>query len=167
MFDSYACLVIFVLLPIRKTIGVFAFAWIILFADSTSRLYWLPFHLGSWDIGLMVRPIANCLRGSSPVMEALRSTHWNVESELLLFDWGGYVNEVWDTVDTTAWLARALLWTSSTTLRLLGSWKLRILSLFYFLLFRMNGSWLDVLDRLWSSVAGGLFCTSVSACWSI
>jgi hypothetical protein len=35
-----------VLLSIHKTIGVFVFAWIF-FAESTSCLYLLPFHLGS------------------------------------------------------------------------------------------------------------------------
>ena len=36
-----------------------------------------------------------------------------------------------------------------------------------FVVFIMNDSWLDVLDLLRSSAAGGQFGTSVSACWSI
>jgi hypothetical protein len=36
LFDIVACVDIFVLLPIRKTIRDFVFAWIDFFADSTS-----------------------------------------------------------------------------------------------------------------------------------
>ena len=87
LFDSVACADIFVLLPIRKTIGVFVFAWIYFFCWFHFLIVLvanLPFHSGSWDISLTVGPIANCLRGSSPVMEASRSTHWNVESEFMV-----------------------------------------------------------------------------------
>ncbi len=86
---------------------------------------------------------------------------------VLLLYWGGNLKEFVDTVDTTAWLVKALKWTSCATLCLLRSCKLQISSLFYFLLLIMNGSWLDILNLLWSSVAGCLFCTSVSACRSI
>ena len=62
----YRCLRSYILCscPSVRRLEIFAFAWIILFADSTSWLYLLPFHLGSWDICSAVRPIANWLRGS-------------------------------------------------------------------------------------------------------
>ena len=41
-FDIVACVDIFVLLPIRKTIEVFVFAWIDFFADPISLLVAIP-----------------------------------------------------------------------------------------------------------------------------
>jgi len=56
--------------PSVEQLEIFCLMSRIVFVDFTSRLRQLPLH---WDICSTVRPIANCLRGSSPVMEALRA----------------------------------------------------------------------------------------------
>ena len=61
---------LFWLLPFRRTTGDFLLSCRIIFVDLTSRLRQLPLH---WDICTTVRPIANCLQDSSPVMEAWRA----------------------------------------------------------------------------------------------
>ena len=54
------------------------------------------------------------------------------------------------------------------TLRLLRSSAIFCdVVLFYFCVFIVNGSWLNILDLLGVNTAGVLICTSVSACWGI
>jgi hypothetical protein len=54
------------------------------------------------------------------------------------------------------------------TLRLLRSSAIFCdVVLFYFCVFIMNGSWLNILDLFGINTAGVLICTSVPACWGI
>jgi hypothetical protein len=114
-------------------------------------------------------------------MEALSFTHWCVKIPILWFDWGGDECEIWDTIDTCAWLIWAftqVLWPMNANYAILiRPWYFQcyiasfVICLRWccsiFVVFIMNDSWLDVLDLLRSSAAGGLFGTSKSACWGI
>ena len=82
-------------------------------------------------------------------MEALSRTHWRAELDILWADWGGYVNENGDTFDTRAWLVEHFNHPDTARISFLATLRLECcvngFLLFYFLLFIMNGSWLDVL----------------------
>ncbi len=111
-------------------------------------------------------------------MKALSCTHWCVEIMILWFDWGGYECEIWVMIDTCAWLIWAftqVLWPMNAIQIRPSYFSSDIASLVIclrwccsiFVVFIMNDLWLDVLDLLRSSAAGGLFGTFVSACWGI
>ncbi len=53
-----------------------------------------------WDICSTVRPIANSLRDSWPVMEALRAAHIEMWNRNFVVRLGGYVHKVGDAIDT-------------------------------------------------------------------
>ena len=88
------------------------------------------------------------VRGSSPVMEALRSTHWNgIGVFVVRLRW--VCECVWkhnwhNSLAGSSSLMNIMCYIASSVF-------FRIFSLFYFLLFIMNGSWLDVLDLLCSA----------------